>query len=115
MHELSIITSLIEQVGQICKEQGKDCVSKIDLRIGFLEHINTETFLFMFEQIKEGTCMEQAKINLIIEPIKIHCRKCLNVYEPEDSIWICPHCNELGGEIMQGTEIILESIYFDDN
>ncbi|MGC8739213.1 MAG: hydrogenase maturation nickel metallochaperone HypA [Candidatus Hydrogenedens sp.] len=114
MHELSIITSLIEQIEQICKKQGKDCVSKIDLRIGSLEHINMETFLFMFEQVKEGTCVRQAKIDLIIEPTKIRCRKCHNVYTPEDSIWLCPYCNEVGGEIVQGTEIILEAVHFDD-
>ncbi len=115
MHELSIITSLIEQVEQICQRQGKSIVSKIVLRIGSLEHINTETFLFMFEQAKEGTPAEQAKLDLIIEPIKILCRKCSEIYEPEDTIWLCPKCNEIGGEIIQGTEIILESVYFDDN
>ncbi len=114
MHELSIITSLIEQVEQICKEHEKNLVSKIVLRIGALEHINTETFLFMFEQTKEGTCVEHAKLNLIIEPIKIRCRKCSREYQPEDSIWLCPQCNEVGGEIIQGTEMILESIYFDE-
>lgn len=115
MHELSIVTSLIEQVEQICKEHGKSTISKIVLRIGSLEHINTETFLFMFEQAKEGTRLEQVEINLVIEPIKIQCRKCSEIYEPEDTIWLCPRCNEIGGEIIQGTEIILESVYFDDN
>ncbi len=115
MHELSIITSLIEQVEQICKEQEKSTVSKIVLRIGSLEYINTETFLFMFEQAKEGTCAEKAELNMIIEPIKIRCRKCSEIYEPEDTIWLCPKCNEIGGEIIQGSEIILESVYFDDN
>jgi len=115
MHELSIITSLIEQVDQICKEQGKSAISKIVLRIGSLEHINTETFLFMFEQTKEGTPLEQAELNLTIEPVKIQCRKCSEIYEPEDTIWLCPKCNGIGGEIIQGSEIILESIYFDDN
>lgn len=115
MHELSIVISLIEQVEHICNEQGKKCVSKIDLRVGSLEHINTDTFLSLFERAKEGTCVEKAELNLIVEPIKIQCRKCSEIYEPEDTIWLCPNCNEVGGEIIQGTEIILESVYFDDN
>ncbi len=115
MHELSIIKSLIEQVEQICKEHGEKSVSRIVLRVGLLEHINPDTFMFMFEQAKEATCAESAELVLVIEPTKIQCRKCSHVYKPEDSIWLCPRCNEIGGEIVQGTDIVLEAVYFEDN
>ncbi|HOK09117.1 MAG TPA: hydrogenase maturation nickel metallochaperone HypA [Candidatus Hydrogenedens sp.] len=113
MHELSIIESLIEQLEQIQKETGKGNIIRIDLRIGRLEHINQETFRFMFEQAKADTCAEHAHLNLIIDPLKIKCRSCHLEFEPDDGIWICPECGAIGGEILQGTEVILESVIFE--
>lgn len=114
MHELSIIHSLLDQLEQICREHGRYSISQVDLRVGCLEHIHPDTLQFMFDQVKVGTILEKATLNLIMEPTKVRCRNCGNEFEPQDGVWLCDRCGSIGGEIVQGTDIVLESVYFED-
>ncbi|MCX8064023.1 MAG: hydrogenase maturation nickel metallochaperone HypA [Candidatus Hydrogenedentes bacterium] len=113
MHELSLVNSILDQLEEISRSNYDRKIVRVDLKVGALEHIEPEVLKNIFDQVKEGSCAERAELVVSQEMALVRCRNCMMEYTPEDSIWICPRCEFLGGEIIKGTEIIIESVYLE--
>lgn len=114
MHEFSIVSCLLNELENISKSNQGRKILKVNLRVGALEHIEPEVLKSIFDQAKADSCAEFAELIINIEEALVKCRVCESEYIPEDDIWICSRCGAIGGEIVRGTDIIIESVYLED-
>ncbi len=76
MHEVSVVTTLVDAV---IKELGKYNVTKvnsIEVVIGDLTNLGEEQLKFAYEIVTRGTILEGSMMNVVHEPIELHCDAC---------------------------------------
>lgn len=114
MHELSIACSIVETVEEnLPTERAK--ATKINLKIGKLSGVVKDALLFSFEIAAEGTRVEGAQIEIEELPVLVFCRKCGESSElGSPPIFRCLICSESTAELIQGKEMEIVSIEFDD-
>lgn len=107
MHELSIAVNIVEIVSE---EAGFKTVSEIDLEIGSMSGIITESLDFAMEEAVKGSCMSKAKINLHELKAEAVCSKCDHVFEVDDFFAVCPQCGSFETDIIKGKELKIKKI-----
>ena len=112
MHELSIMTSLMDRVCEIAKTENAEKVTAVNLKNGALSGVISEALEFCFDVCAAGTLVENAKLNIKFVKAMWQCESCeAEIYELEDnSIPICPKCEGLNLKLISGREFELESI-----
>jgi hydrogenase nickel incorporation protein HypA/HybF len=111
MHELSIVEALIDQVETELERAGhKGRVARVELSIGRLSGVHTESVRFAFGLIAPGTVMNEAEL-VIEEPKAVcNCRACGTKIEIDDLVLQCPRCNSDDITIEGGRDLVLHSI-----
>jgi hydrogenase nickel incorporation protein HypA/HybF len=99
MHELSIISSILDIIEEYAEEHRFSSVKYLKLSFGRLSCIEPLTFAFIFEIQSSGTKAEGALLEFDIKPIVIQCFPCEKDFEMETYAATCPQCN--------GSEVIL--------
>ena len=115
MHELSIVEALIDQVGRELDRAGQQTrVLRLELSIGRLSGVNSESIRFAFGLISPGTPLEGAEV-VIEEPRSIcNCHACNARVEIDDLVLECPQCASHDVSIEGGRELLLQSIEIED-
>jgi hydrogenase nickel incorporation protein HypA/HybF len=115
MHELSIVEALIDQVGRELERAGQlGRVLRLELSIGRLSGVNSESIRFAFGLISPGTPLEDAEV-VIEEPKAIcKCYACNAQAEIDDLVVQCPQCASRDITIEGGRELLLQSIEIED-
>ncbi len=88
-------------------------VSLVRIKVGELTAVEEASMQFAFEVLKEGTGLENAKLELIYVPGEACCSKCDLQYSVEKYRVICPECGE-SGRIVAGKELYVDSLEVDD-
>ncbi len=109
MHELSIAQDLLEKVEENLGPGGVR-VLRIDLKIGSAAGIVLESLRFAFEIAAAGTRAEGAELSIVSEPARSRCAACGILFQFDGMIGSCPRCGRLGGELLSGNELVLQSI-----
>ena len=111
MHELSIVTKLIEIVLEHAQNSGNERVQQINLRIGALSCVHRDALLFSFDIVAAATELAGAKLQITDLPVTIYCEKCDALRElPGVQSFCCPVCQTPSADIRQGQELDIESI-----
>jgi hydrogenase nickel incorporation protein HypA/HybF len=115
MHELSLVTSIVETVTETLAAYPGARVKEVRLRVGVLASVIPESLEFCFEIASEGTPLEGAKLVVEVLPVIVHCEPCSLDSELEGvQSFRCPRCGELCGEIKQGRELEIVDIEIDE-
>jgi hydrogenase nickel incorporation protein HypA/HybF len=110
MHEMGITQSLLDMSVGKAREAGASAVKRINLVIGDMSSVLDDSVQFYFDFISQGTIAEGAKLIFKRIPIKARCRQCGAEFSPGADSWKCPQCQDLGIEIIAGSEFYMESI-----
>lgn len=111
MHEMAIAQSIVEQVQEIAEREGISRVNAIHLRIGAMRAVVPEALEFGVEVLSQGTVMEGTKVIITEVPIRIECSACSASSSPEPGLaWLCPSCGSSEVDLVEGRELMLESI-----
>lgn len=104
MHEVSIMSSIIESVLEELRKYQVEKVEEINLVIGELTFLGVEQLQFAFEVLSKGTILEGAQLTIDSEKVKVRCTACnyegpINYSDGSDShyalpILACPSCGE---------------------
>jgi hydrogenase nickel incorporation protein HypA/HybF len=115
MHELSIVEALIGQVErEIARSGAAGRVLRLDLSIGRMAGVNSDSVRFAFEVLSPGTRVEGAEL-AIDEPAAICiCRGCGAESQTDDVFAACPQCGSDEVAIEGGRDMLLESIELED-
>ncbi len=110
MHELGIISNIFKIIEQVAEENKLIKITKVQVKLGQLQQIVPETLAFAFEAVAKGTKAESAVLDVEYVPVKMKCNQCGDEFFVEEHVYICPECSETGLTMLQGMEIILESV-----
>jgi hydrogenase nickel incorporation protein HypA/HybF len=110
MHELSIASALIEQVGEHAGSAGAERVAEISIRMGVLSGISRALY-FCFPSASRGTICEGATLHIEEVPLTVMCTHCEAVKTPAGPYnFRCPDCGRATPKVLTGREMQLVSI-----
>ena len=106
MHELSIVSSLIELCEENARTQNATQINEIHTKIGVLSGIEKEQFKLCFESFKYGTMCENATLFMQDEALQGEC-ECGFGGELEERSFYCPKCKGENLKITAGEDFYL--------
>ncbi|MGI6535777.1 MAG: hydrogenase maturation nickel metallochaperone HypA [Eggerthellaceae bacterium] len=113
MHEMSIMTSVVDAVLRYAAENDAKQVRSITLVVGELHDVVDSLMERCLQFLARGTVAEHAALELRKVPLRVQCTDCLLVY-PADlkqrSTLVCPECNSTNFRIHNGNEFLIDSI-----
>ena len=119
MHELSIVTSIVETVTETLAALPDSSrgarVLEVRLRVGALASVIPESLEFCWGIVSEGTPLEGSRLAVNVLPVVVHCAPCGIDSELEGvQSFRCPQCGEPCYDLRQGRELEIEAIEIDE-
>lgn len=110
MHELSIALNIVEIVKDETEKYQAKKVSELTLEVGSLSGVVKEALEFALDEAIKDSPLEEAKI--IYEDVKgkAQCENCKFIFSTDDYFPICPKCNHLYSDIIEGKELKIKKI-----
>ncbi|EFC92416.1 hydrogenase expression/synthesis HypA [Dethiosulfovibrio peptidovorans DSM 11002] len=110
MHEMSLVSAILESLEKMVDENGWSSVKSVTLRVGAMRQVIPDVMKFAFDVSVKGTPMEGAELAIISVPIKFSCRGCGAHWGEEELGYLCPFCGGTNVDMDQGMELELESL-----
>lgn len=107
IHELSIAQAIVDVAA---RNAGGSRVTGVCVRVGHLRQVVPSALEFSFELCAHGTPVEGAVLELQEVPIRVTCRSCGEESEPAGFPLACGACGTLSVEVVQGEELLVESL-----
>jgi len=115
VHELSIVSSIIDSVITTLEAYPGASVREVRLRIGALASVVEDSLQFCYGIATDGTPLEGSKLVVKIVPVVMHCERCgQNIEIASLQSFRCPRCDEPVSDLRQGRELEIESIEIDE-
>ena len=113
MHELGIMTGVLDAVTKSAHEAGAVRVLKVSISVGEMTEAIEDALMFAFEALSEGTLCEGAELEITMVRPKSRCLECGAEYEHDRFHMLCPECNSFATELIAGRELQIDSIEVD--
>jgi hydrogenase nickel insertion protein HypA len=110
MHELSVISYLIDTVEEQARAAGARRVLAINLVVGERTSFVDDSLLFYFDYLAPGRLCEGAQLNIRREPMRFWCEACSLTFTPAAGHFRCPNCGAPGRLTDEGRELLIESV-----
>ena len=110
MHEQSIVESLLTLALRNAEQAQAEHIIGINVVVGELSGVVEDAVNFYFNFLARDTIANGATINYKRVPVKMRCRGCRTVFEPERLDLHCPECDGQEVDIIAGRELYLESL-----
>ncbi len=115
MHELSIISSIVDAVVESLEAYSGARVLEVRLRVGLLAAVEEESLQFCYGIATEDTMLAGSKLVVKAVPVVVHCATCAQDVQLEGmQSFRCPQCDELTMDIRQGRELEIEDIEIEE-
>jgi hydrogenase nickel incorporation protein HypA/HybF len=115
MHELSIVSSIVDTVTESVAAYPGARVVEVRLKIGALASVVEDSLQFCYGIATEGTVLEGSKLVVKTLPVVMHCLPCGADVELEGvQSFRCPQCGEPSLDLRQGRELEIDSIEIDE-
>lgn len=110
MHELSVTQNVLNIVLEHAQRAGAQRIIAINLVVGELTGFIDDSIQFYFDMLSPDTIAAGAKLAIQRIPARLRCRACGEEFALKDSQWLCPKCSAIGGDILAGRELFIQSI-----
>lgn len=110
MHELSVMSYLLERVETHADRLGATKVVAINLVVGERSSFVDDSLLFYFDLLTPGTRADGARLNLRRTLMRCHCQGCDRDFHPSGLDFRCPACDTVGQVTDDGSEVLIESL-----
>ena len=115
MHELSIVSSIVDSVTETLRAYPGAKVKEVRLRVGALASVIEDSLQFCYGSATEGTPLQGSALIVKILPVRMHCDKCAQDVEIASlQSFRCPRCEEPLADMRQGRELEIDSIEIDE-
>ena len=115
MHELSIVSSIVDSVTETLTAYPGARVKEVRLRVGALASVIEDSLQFCYGIATEGTPLQGSALIVKILPVRMHCDKCAQDVEIASlQSFRCPRCEEPLADMRQGRELEIDSIEIDE-
>jgi hydrogenase nickel incorporation protein HypA/HybF len=109
VHELGLCEAIVDRVQQ---RAGHRPVARVRVRVGRLHHVHPEAFDQSFAIAAAGGVAEDAVAELVLVPVRAHCRSCGEDTEADELVLACSACGSVEIDLTAGDELLLESIEY---
>jgi hydrogenase nickel incorporation protein HypA/HybF len=113
MHEMSIVTSILEIAQDHADRADAKIIREIEVEVGALAGIETAALDFCFQAARGQSVGEQAELVIRNVPGVGHCPACGQDSPMDFYAAVCPACNDAVLEVRQGREMRVLSIRVD--
>ena len=110
MHELSITQSMLEIVLQQAEKARAKKVTKINLIIGDMTGVVSDSVQFYLDILTKDTIAEGAQVSFTLVSSQGKCRQCGQIFTLPEFDWTCPNCQGKIIDVISGKELFVESI-----
>jgi hydrogenase nickel incorporation protein HypA/HybF len=116
MHELSVVSSIVDVVTESLAAYPGARVVEVRLKVGALASVVRESLEFCYEIATKETRLEGSRLEVKVLPVVIHCAVCNQDAELEGvQSFRCPKCDEPSYDLRQGRELEIDSIEIDED
>lgn len=115
MHELGLVSGILETVGKTAREAGASRVVSVSLRIGDMAEVNPETMEFAWDVLCEDDplCVEATLEVAYVHPSSV-CLDCGEEFEHDRFHLRCPACGSADTVLITGREMDIVSMEIED-
>lgn len=114
MHELGIMTSVMDSVLEVSKQNGATRLIEVTLKIGEMTEAIEDALQFAFEVLREDDPIaKDAKLTVHMVRPKSVCLDCGTTFEHDRFHMLCPKCDSFATQLLCGREMEIESIEVD--
>lgn len=114
MHELGIMTGVIDSARSAATDAGADKLLSITLSVGEMTEAIEDALQFAFEALcEDDPFLAGATLEVNMVRPKSRCLECGNVYEHDRFHMFCPSCDSFATELIAGRELQIDSIEVD--
>ena len=110
MHELPIVTRLMEGVTSQARERGAARVVAVNLAVGEQAGLMDDSLRFYFDMVTPDTVADGARLNIRHTPMRFQCESCESEYTPSGAEFACPKCAAIGKVVDEANDVQIESI-----
>lgn len=112
MHELSVMSNILDIVIEFAEKYNAKRVAKINLSVGELSDLIPEWMQTYFDFVSKDTIAEKAELNIERIPTVIKCKECgtETTIKRENLQFSCTHCDSADVELLSGREFTVQSI-----
>jgi hydrogenase nickel incorporation protein HypA/HybF len=115
VHELSIVSSIVDTVTEALEAYPGARVKEVRLRVGALASVVEDSLQFCYGIATDDTPLQGSKLVVAILPVTMHCDSCARDVEIASlQSFRCPQCDEPVSDLRQGRELEIESIEIDE-
>lgn len=115
MHETSLMTSLLDRVGEELSKSGAARVLSIRVSVGELAGVDARLLEIAFRQLTVGTPVEGARFDGVIVPVTAVCESCGARFTVHEFHFHCPDCGSGRTQAVAGEQVLLESLTVGDH
>ncbi|MBL7669882.1 MAG: hydrogenase maturation nickel metallochaperone HypA [Bdellovibrionaceae bacterium] len=114
MHEVSLVTALIDQIQEVAVQQHFTRVEKIHLGIGVLSGVNGDCIDFCFSEITKDSILSGATLSYESIPVQILCKACEKTSNPpEPNDLRCEYCRSGDIRVQRGKDFLILNLEVD--
>ncbi len=115
MHELSIVSSIVDTVTESLAAYPGTHVKEVRLRVGVLAAVVEDSLQFCYGIVTEGTPLAGSVLVVKTLPVKAHCAPCSREVELAGIMSMrCPRCGTPATQLLQGRELEIEAIEIEE-
>ena len=115
MHEVSICQSIIDLVEEEFSESDLQSIRIVHLKIGMLSCVQPEFLEKVYEFMIADTDLKDSKLEFERTEILVECEHCHRNFKAENHVFICPLCGSASSKIVQGNELLVDKIIFEEH
>jgi len=105
MHEVSLVSALVDQVEELARVQHFDRVLTVWLSVGALSGVEPSCIDFCFSEVARGSVLDGASLVFERVATELACRRCAAVSTPDDpSALFCSACQSTDVQIRSGRD-----------
>lgn len=114
MHELGIITGVLDSAKSAARDAGATKLLGVSLSVGEMTEAIEDALHFAFEALAEEDEFTQgAELTVKMIAPKSECLECGAVYTHDRFHMFCPECDSFATRLIEGRELQIDSIEVD--
>lgn len=115
MHELSIALNILNSLQQYAIENKIKEIKEVKLKIGYMQAVVPDSLEFMYDTAKEEfPSAKDSNLKMDFVKIKAYCEVCDKEFTLERLNLICPNNSSHTLKIIEGNELLIESIEIEE-
>jgi len=115
MHETSIINGIMRTLEQEFDAEKLNKMTGIYVKVGILSNIEPRLLMNAYEASHmTNPSYQNVKLNIEMSELKIQCESCDHITDVKNYRFLCDNCQKPSKNVIQGEEMLIHKVEFDD-